>query len=287
VGEEWGEGVETPGNLRTVALRFQERLHHRVLRVVEQFGHRTVGGDAAGTDEGDVVGDPPGEPHLVGDQDEVASFGSEFRDEVEHLGGHLGVQRGGGFVEEQKPGPDGHCAGDGDALALAAREVGGPFAGVGFQSEADQEFAGLAFRLVGREAMHVLEGQRDVPEGREVGEEVVGLEDEPHAGAVLSEGGLIPERERVASEADHARGGGFEAGEKAEQGGFSAAGRADEDERPYALEIQVDVLEHRMVAVGLGEMFEAEVHGVDGQVSKWLRRSRCLDQIESGRVSTR
>jgi hypothetical protein len=53
------------------------------------------------------------------------------------------------------------------------------------------------------------------------------------------------------------------------------------------LEIQVDVLEHRMVAVGLGEMFEAEVHGVDGQVSKWLRRSRCLDQIESGRVSTR
>jgi hypothetical protein len=59
----------------------------------------------------------------VGDEDQgAAQAASQAAEQVEHPRGEGGVERRDGLVAEQQPGRFDHRAGDGDALALAARE---------------------------------------------------------------------------------------------------------------------------------------------------------------------
>jgi hypothetical protein len=77
----------------------------------------------------------------------VAAFAFEFLDHFEDFGGHLGVEGGGGLVEEEQAGLDGNGAGDGYTLLLAAAELGGFFVGVGFELEALEGFHGAGAGL--------------------------------------------------------------------------------------------------------------------------------------------
>lgn len=182
----------------------EEGLDHGVLGGEEHLVDVTVGGDAGMPDEGDVIGDASGEAHLVGGEDEVAAFGTEFGDEVEHFGGHFGVEGGGGFVEEEEPGFDGDGAGDGDALFLATGELGGSFIGVRGEVEAAEPMVGGGAGVGGWEGVDSEEGEFDVLSGGEVGEEVVGLEDEADVGAVEAEGEVVAEGDGGAVEFDGA-----------------------------------------------------------------------------------
>ena len=237
--------------------------------------------DFAAGEEGDLVGGYAGEGHFVGDQDEVAAFALEFLDHFEDLGGHLGVEGGGGLVEEEQAGLDGDGAGDGYALFLAAAELGGLFVGVGFELEALEGFHGARECLGAREAVDFFEGEHDVIERGEMGEEVVGLEDGADLAAVFAEGFLVA-RERGAIDGDGAGVWAFKAGEDAEEGGFPAAAGADEDEGVDRREIEGDVVEDAMGAEAFGNAGEFESH-----VSKRLRRSSDWVQREMGRVRTR
>ena len=76
--------------------------------------------DGAGGEESDDVTDAAGEAHGVGDEEEVTLFAFELFDGVENFGGGLGIEGGGGLVEKEELGLDGHGAGDGDALLLSA-----------------------------------------------------------------------------------------------------------------------------------------------------------------------
>jgi hypothetical protein len=139
--------------------------------------------------------------------------------------------------------------------------------------------------------VHVKKGQGDVVEGGEVREEVVRLEHEPDAAAVVSEFLLVSEGDGNVVEFDGSVAGGVEAGEQAEQGGFAAAGRADEHEGADVRKLEIDAVEHGEGAEDLGKLAQVENHGAGrgngAQVSKWARRSRCRAQSESGKVSTR
>jgi hypothetical protein len=70
------------------------------------------------------------EAHLVGDDDHGHARAGEVDHHVEHLGDHLGIERGGRLVEQHHPRLHAQRAGDGDALLLAARELAGALVGL-------------------------------------------------------------------------------------------------------------------------------------------------------------
>ena len=133
--------------------------------------------DAAVGQKGDLVGNGTGEVHRVGHEDESAAFGFEVGDDLQDLGGHFRVQRGGGFIEKEKSGMDGHRAGDGDTLSLSAGEFGRPLVGVTGEVEAFEKFERTIAGGFGSEAVHGGEGKHDIGQRVEVREQVPGLED--------------------------------------------------------------------------------------------------------------
>jgi hypothetical protein len=101
-----------------------------VLWVVEKLDCWRAFRNAAVGYEGDEIGGEAGESDFVGHEDGGFFGGSKFGDDIQNLGGHFGVECGGGFVEEQKSWVDGEGSGDGDALALAAAELRGLLSGM-------------------------------------------------------------------------------------------------------------------------------------------------------------
>ncbi len=243
---------------------FEELRNRRGWRRIEKGGSRAVGGNAAIADEGEVIRDVSGEAHLVRDEHEIPSFGTKGGDGVEHLGGHLGVEGGGGFIEKEEAGFDGEGSGDGHALALAAGEFVGALVGVRFQFEAGQESHGLLEGIRVGGPVDVFKGQGDVFEGREMGEEVVGLKNEPGLEAVLPEGGFVPERKAGAVQGNGAGVRRLQTAEETEQGGFAAAGRSDQDEGMDVGEVEMDIPEHGTTLERFGEIVQPEIHGRPG-----------------------
>src|SRR5471030_1878650 len=82
--------------------------------------------DAALVEDEDFVHGAEG-GEAVGDADDGAVFG-EMVDGFLDFGLGLGIEGGGGFVEDEEGGVADEGAGDGDALALAAGEALAPFA---------------------------------------------------------------------------------------------------------------------------------------------------------------
>ena len=89
----------------------------------------------------------PGKSHLMGHHDHGHAVAGEIGHDFQDLIDHFRVERRRRLVEEHDFRFHRQRAGDGDALLLAAREIGR--IGVGFVGNADplQEFAGDLFRL--------------------------------------------------------------------------------------------------------------------------------------------
>ena len=71
---------------------------------------------------GDAVGQIEDVVNVVADQEDADAFLLELLDEVAHLGGLGGTERGGRLVHDQDAGVEVDRAGDGHRLALAAGE---------------------------------------------------------------------------------------------------------------------------------------------------------------------
>ena len=145
-------------------------------------------------------------------------------------------------VAEQDLGVGGEGAGDGDALLLAAGELGGK--GFGPVAEADH-VEQLLGALVGLFLGHAreLQGEADVGEGVALHEQVEALEyhaDLASRGAQL----LVGERGHVrAVDCDGAAGGPLEQVHAADQRALARAGEADDAEDLARLDVEGDVLE--------------------------------------------
>jgi hypothetical protein len=162
-----------------------------VLGLVEKLRGLGAFRNAAIGYERDEIRSVAGKSHFMGYEDDGFSRGSEFRDDIQNLGGHLGIESGGGFVEEQKSGINSEGPSDGDALALTAAELRGLFSGMIEQLESREELfcAGIGF-LRGK-AVNLLEWEADILKRGEVGEEVVGLEDDSEFLAMGAKSGFI------------------------------------------------------------------------------------------------
>jgi len=149
----------------------------------------------------------------------------------------LGVEVGEGFIEEEALGFDDEGAGEGDALLLAAGHlVDGSAAEAG---ELDH-FEGFldAFFDFGFGDFSFFEAEGDVLADGEVWPEGVALEDHGCLAFVGRHGGDV-----FLAEEDAAAGGGFEAGDAAEECGFSTAGRAEEEEQLAGGDFQRNAVE--------------------------------------------
>ncbi len=113
--------------MRPVPGQREGGLEERAGVVVPRVGEDAVGG--AGFDHvallhhHDLVRHGADDAQVVADEDiGEAPFALEVAQEVDDLDLDGHVEGGGGFVEDDEPGTQDHGAGDGDALALAARE---------------------------------------------------------------------------------------------------------------------------------------------------------------------
>ena len=123
----------------------------------------------------------------MGAENDVLAGFREFLDEFQHLGGHLGIECGGGFVEKQNFRLTRDGAGDADALLLAAGQLRGQLFGVVEQAESGERLFRHFMRFGGRVAVHFLQRQRDVPAGGEMGKQVELLEEKPVFSAIRLE----------------------------------------------------------------------------------------------------
>jgi hypothetical protein len=90
------------------------------------------------------------------------------------------------------------------------------------------------------------ERQLDVLEGRQDGDEVVELEDEPDVvGAPAGRLGVGHPADVLAADLDVARGGRIQAGDEVQQRRLARAGRSHQGEELALIHVQVEVLEHR------------------------------------------
>jgi hypothetical protein len=217
--------------------------------------------DAPLVEEEDAVGDVAGEVEVVGDEEEGEAVIGEAAEDIADFLAEFGVEGGGGFVEEENLGFHGEGAGDGDALLLTAGELGGAVVGAVGEADPFEELEGFGFDLGAGATEDVDGGFEDVFEGGAVGEEMELLED--HAGpepelALLFAGDRTGAIDGDVVDGDESGVGGVEVVETAEEGGFAAAGRADEDDGFRACLVVIDGIEDAMGVEGLGEFADGD-----------------------------
>jgi hypothetical protein len=134
-------------------------------------------------------------------------------------------------------------AGDGDALLLAAGELGGAFFGVFAEADLLEEGAGFFFGEASGAALDQ-EGDGGVLDAVEGGDEIELLEDEADGvGAKAGDGGLGHFAEVVAEDFELSIVGGEGAGDDADEGGFAATGGTDEHGDIATADVEVDAFE--------------------------------------------
>ncbi len=179
--------------------------------------------DFAAVHDGDAVGHDQGFFLVVGDEDE--GYADAVLEALEldlHRPAELGIQGGEGFVEEEDFRSADQGAGEGDALLLAAGELG-RFACFKTREGDEVDGFGDAAGAFGFGDLLHLKAEGDVVGDIQVGKEGIALEDLVDVAFVGWEGGDV-----VVVEEDLAGGGVFEAGDEAEEGCFAAAGGAEE-----------------------------------------------------------
>ncbi len=203
---------------------------------------------------------------VVGDDDDGgAAVAGDLAEEFHDLAAALAVEGGGGFVGEEEAGLVGEGAGDGDALLLAAVEGVGEVAGAVADAEVIEEFGGAAAGWAWGDVVD-FEGDGDVFEGGEEGDEVGLLEDEAEVltavGAEVDEGALAVE-DPLSAEGEAAGGGGVDEADGGEEGGFAGAAGAEEGDDFARGEAEGDVVHGDDLGVA-GAVDFGEADGLDG-----------------------
>jgi len=200
----------------------------------------------------------------VGDDDDGAVvLAGESAEDFEDVAPADGIEGSGGFVGEEDAGLAGEGAGDGNALFLAAGEVGGVSVALVGEADRFEQFGGGPGGLG-----HAFEfaHDADVLFGGEGGEEVEALEDE--AEQIAAEGRPLAfghADDFAAVDADAAGGGAEDAAEDGDEGGFAGAGGSHEDEDLTGVDVEGDIVEGAE-AVGAGAVFFDEL----GDGDEWL-----------------
>ena len=233
--------------------------------------------DPAGLHEHDAVGHRAGEGHFVGDDEQGHAVAGQALDHLQHLLDHLRVEGGGDFVEQHHLGVHAQRTDDGDALLLATGELAGEGVALVQQPDPGQQRLGLGLGFAAFALLHLQRAQQQVIEHAHVAEQVVALEHHADPLAHLAPVGARGEQ-FLAVETQAAALGLLQPVEAAQQGAFTAAAGAEDHHHFAGPHLQVDILEHLVLAEEFVETLEFDqcVHG-------WAqRRSSTREAAESG-----
>ncbi len=215
----------------------------------------------------------------MGDEDAGdAALLVEPADPLAELDADLGVEGAEGLVEEQERGPRGEGAGEGDALPLAARELGRVAAAERVELHEAEQLVDDGVDLFLR-ALPDLEAKGDVLAHRHVTEERVVLEDEAD-GAVLHALAVGDDAAQEHLAAIRL----FEPGDDAEDGALPAAARPEERDQLARGTSEGDVVDDLGRAERLFEVADDDARGRGG-ISRAQRSGR-LRRIAPGATSS-
>jgi len=225
----------------------------------EEFVEATLFDNAAFLDDEDLVHGAEG-GEAMGDADDGAIFG-EVVDGFLDFGFGLGVEGGGGFVEDEDGGVADEGAGDGDALALSAREAEATFAerGVVTVGEGFDEVVGVGFAGGGDD---FIAGGAGFSEGNIFSDGGVEEEDVlADEGEMEAEVGEAEGFDGFTVDFDLAEGGVIESEEEVDEGTFSGTAFTSKSEAFTSPELEIDFVEDGAVAVGEADVAEFDAVG--------------------------
>jgi hypothetical protein len=249
-----GGRAEVVGHARGVAEIVEGAVENNALVDVEQAR-------GEGADGGAVVGD---------EQEGGFLLAVEAGEQGVELFAEGGVERGGGFVEDEQVGFGDEGAGEADALELAAGEFADHAAGDGVEIE-QPEGAVDGVVVGGPEALGEVQvggaaGGDDFADiGGEAAEGELGDLGEVADAAPVAEVG-----EGGVPEGDGAGAGGEQAEERAQEGGFAGAVGADDADVVAGLDGEIDGVDGGDGAVAGGKVGGAQ-NGHGSQPSPWRR----------------
>ena len=126
----------------------------------------------------------------MGDHHHGHALAGEIHHDVEHLGDHFRIERGGRLVEQHRNRVHRQRPGNGDALLLAAGQFGRVFLGVLLQADAVEQLFGLCHRLLMRPAEHLFLCETQVLDDPQMRKQFKMLKHHADAGAQLRQIGL-------------------------------------------------------------------------------------------------
>ena len=232
------------------------------LGVGENFLHRALFHDHTAVQDGHTVADLFHHAHLVGDDHHGdAQLLVDVLDQGQDGMSGVGVQRTGGLVAQQHLGVGGQGAGNGNALLLAAGQLGGVGVCLVGQAHHLQQLFGALFG-VGLFHTGQLHGKTDVLQAAALHEQVELLEDHGDLAAALTQGRRRQGLHGGAVDHHAALGGALQQVDAAHQRGFARTGHADDAVDGTIRNGQVDVFQrvHRAVLhlEGLGKVFDLD-----------------------------
>ena len=184
----------------------------------------------------------------------------ELHHQRKHGVGGGAVQVASGLVRQHAGRAGDQGAGDGHALALAARQLGGAVVQAFAQPHGLEYLrGGLGTFGGGRPAD--TQGHTDVVECTEFGQQVVELVDK--AQVLVTQAALrggVHLGDVLAQQLNAAGGGGIEPTHQVQQGAFARTGRADDSQRFARMHIQVHAVQHGEVDAALMEAFGQAAH---------------------------
>ena len=209
-------------------------------------------GDSAVPQTDDAVGILLRQFGVVGDHDYEAVF-CHILQQLHDLDARLAVQCAGGLVGQQDVGIVDEGAGDGHALHLAARHLGGALVELVPQAHLPQRLGGTAAALSARHARDG-QGQFDVGEDGLVGDEIIALEHE--ADGVVAVGVPVPVGVAAGGDAvddELAAVVAVEAADDVEQRGLARAAGAEDGDKFAVAQVEADPVERclRQIAGGV------------------------------------
>ena len=212
--------------------------------------------------DADAVGECEGFFLVMGDQDRRhVQFALDLADGPAQLLADLGVERAERLVHQQHLGPVRERPCDGNALLLAARELGGKPVVHALEGDELEQF--LAARASFR-AFHLADTQRelDVLADGHVAEQRIVLEDETHVALARVHVSHVAAVQRHPAMVDLG-----ETGNGTQQRALAAAARAEQHQEFALADVQGHVVDDRCTLVPLGYLIEDDGHA---QATEWI-----------------
>ncbi len=193
----------------------------------------------------------------MGDDQQRHTFSGQALDDFQHFLDHFRVERGGDFIEQHDLGVHAQRADNGNSLLLAAGELTGKDVALVQQTDAGQQGLGLRPRLTALAFLHLDRTEQKVVEYAHVREQVITLEHHadllPHLAPIGAWGQQLATGKREAAAV-----GGLQAVEATQQRAFAATAGAEYDDHFARFDLQIDAIEHLLLAEKLVEAFELD-----------------------------